>query len=110
MPDLQFFTAQKHPELLFYLRRYFIDVFNHQTIFVITATFYSVEIAEIDIKNFTMKGTSCIEYATREEINNFVQKIRTIVDGKFADECTPNYDLIKSFIELNTLFNSKISL
>ena len=109
MRELQLFTAQKHPELLFYLRRYFIE-FNSETVFVVTATFYGVDLLEIDMKNFSMKGVNCIEYATREEINNFVQKIRTIVDGKFADECTPNYDLIKSFIELNTLFNSKISI
>lgn len=110
MKELQLYTAQKHPELLFCLRRYFIDAFNSQTVFIVTATFYNVEIIETSIYNFSMKGIQCIEYASREEINNFVQKIRTIVDGKFADECTPNYDLIKSFIELNSLFNSKISL
>lgn len=110
MKEYPFARLHKDDELLFMLRRYFIDTFNSQTVFIITATFYNVSVVELPINQVSMSGTFSIEYATREEINNFVQKIRTIVDGKFADDYTPNYDLIKSFIELNTLFNSKISL
>lgn len=54
-----------------------------------------------ELKTMLLNSFQIITVERYNEIKNFAQ---SFVYGKLTDDETPNYDLIKSFIELQSLF------
>lgn len=96
-------------KMLFKFTRYFIEV-GTKNAYKITATFDEVKIDGCDIIDLHLPPNKSATVFTPEELQKFVAQASAIIYGKFADNDTPNYDLIKSFIELCEMFEIPILL
>lgn len=59
----------------------------------------------VRIKSISDKGNRTYKVSTADELLRFKAKAESIVHGKFADEFTPNEDILRSFIELYNMFH-----
>ena len=75
-------------------------VFGTISLYRITVTDTTVELNAI-----SDRGNTTYKVSTADELMIFKAKAESIVHGKFADEYTPNEDIIYSFIELYNMFH-----
>ena len=69
-----------------------------------------IEVSSFNANNVVIPQYILYDTITQSELDEFIDKVHTIVCGKFCDEETPNYDIIKSFIELSQMFDRMIML
>ena len=96
-------------EMAFDFTRYFIEA-GTKNAYKIQCSFDDINITQMDILDMRLPANKIASVITHLELQKFVAKVSAIIYGKFSDNDTPNYDLIKSFIELAEMFEIPILL
>ena len=95
--------------MLFDFHKHFC-IFPEMKIAKVTCNEKGVDISTFDSNVVCIPKHLIYDTITHEELQKFIAKASAIVYGKFADEETPNYDIINSFIELAQMFDQMIML
>lgn len=92
----------------FELTRYFI-LKGSEISYKITATFDDIKIEQFSFLELPLPPNRFASVVTNEELQKFIAKSSAIIYGKFHDDETPTFDVIKSFTELVEMFEYEIT-